>query len=419
MGEGKVVAFADNGDPSLFSSWGWLPEQLAEFDPVVVPGISSFNAANAALKQSVSCTGTVIISSGGELSTPDADGRLAATLVFFTHRTKLPELVPQLAARYPADTPAAVVCDASYPTEKVVRGTLGNILAVLADEDLPHLYLFYVGDGLRTSAPPASQAEQTFDAVYGSGAEAITVATGSPGELGLLAALGEAFSRKHGVAVRWIKAGSGKSLALLRAKKVDVALVHAPEAEQQAVEEGWAARPTLLGSNEFYLVGPKDDPARVAAARSAAEAYAQIAKARATFLSRGDNSGTHKKEMGLWERAGVVPSGEWYVVTGDFMTPTLQRVDREPGYFMADSSTWVANHAELGNLRVLFRGDPLLVNVYHGLCGPEAAAQKTHAARFLDFLASEAGQAIVASHGKKAHGEPMYHGAEYARASIP
>jgi siroheme synthase len=147
--EGKTVVFADNGDPMIFSPWSWVPEHLAEFKPVVVPGLSSFNAANAALGRSVASLGSVTISSGIDMGSPDENGRLAGTVVFFTHRRKLPEILPKLQVRYPADTPVGVVCDVSYPPEKVHMGTLGTILGVLGDEKLPHLYLLYVGDGIK------------------------------------------------------------------------------------------------------------------------------------------------------------------------------------------------------------------------------------------------------------------------------
>jgi precorrin-4 methylase len=149
---GKTVAFADNGDPMLFSPWGWVPEQLAEFQPVVVPGMSSFNAANAALQRNVASLGTVTITSGVDLGHPDENGRLAETIVCFTHRRKLPELLPELRQRYPADTPVAVVCAVSYPEQKVFQGTLGTILDVLGEAPLPHLYLLYVGDGIAQRA---------------------------------------------------------------------------------------------------------------------------------------------------------------------------------------------------------------------------------------------------------------------------
>jgi len=96
--------------------------------------------------------GSVIISSGAEMGTPDEKGRLAGTVVFFTHRTKFEGLLPKLRQRYPADTPVGIVCDVSYPTEKVIHGTLGTILDVLGDKKLPHLYLVYVGDGLKQRA---------------------------------------------------------------------------------------------------------------------------------------------------------------------------------------------------------------------------------------------------------------------------
>jgi precorrin-4/cobalt-precorrin-4 C11-methyltransferase len=152
VAEGKTIAFADNGDPMIFSPWAWVPEQLAEFDPVVIPGLSSFNAGNAAVKRNVTGLGFVTLSSGAEMGSPDENGRLAGTVVFFTHRSKVKELLPRLRDRYPDDTPVVIVCEASYPGEKVIRGTLGGIQELLADEKLPHLYLFYVGDGLKQRA---------------------------------------------------------------------------------------------------------------------------------------------------------------------------------------------------------------------------------------------------------------------------
>jgi len=152
---GKTVVFADAGDPTVYCPWSWVTEEFADLQPVVVPGLSSFNAANAALKQSITQHGgSVLISAGEDLGTPDKDGRLKITLVFFTHLVKLKELIPQLQARYPLDTPMAVVCEASYPTQRVVWATLGTILEKTAGEPPPHLYLVYVGDNLK--APAAS-----------------------------------------------------------------------------------------------------------------------------------------------------------------------------------------------------------------------------------------------------------------------
>ena len=210
-------------------------------------------------------------------------------------------------------------------------------------------------------------------AIYGRGTHKITVATGSPGEVGLLEALANAFNRTHDSTVCWRRAGSGESLELLRQKQVDVVLVHAPEAERKAVEQGWGACRTLIGANEFYLVGPKKDPAGVSSTTSVVDAYTRIARTQSTFLSRGDNSGTHQKELSLWEQAGIQTQGSWYVVTHDFMLETLKKADELQAYFMTDSSTWVIGKRGLPNLVVLLKGDPSLINIYHGLCQPDDA----------------------------------------------
>ncbi|MEJ2223879.1 MAG: substrate-binding domain-containing protein [Syntrophobacterales bacterium] len=255
-------------------------------------------------------------------------------------------------------------------------------------------------------------------ATYGTGPEKFTLATGSPGELGLLKVLGEAFSEQMGgkTTLVWIKAGSGASLKLLKDKKVDMVMVHAPKAEKEAVKQGWATQRTLLGSNEFYIVGPANDPAKIKDAKTAAEAYQRIAKAKAKFFSRGDNSGTHKKEMSIWKKAGIKPKGDWYEVTKDFMTATLKRANAEKGYFMVDSSTWVAEKKNLPNLKVLFKGDKVLVNTYHALAQPKGATPgAATAVEFINFVASPQGQKIIQDYGKKKYGEPLYNDAEYAK----
>ena len=253
-------------------------------------------------------------------------------------------------------------------------------------------------------------------AVYGDGPGKFTLATGSPGELGLLKVLADTFNAKNKSTMCWKKAGSGKSLKLLKAKKVDIVMVHAPAAEKKAVKEGWAIKRTLLGSNEFYIVGPKDDPAKIAEAKSAADAYKRIATAKAKFMSRGDNSGTHKKEMSIWKMAGVKPEGSWYIITKDFMMATLKKANAEKGYFMTDSSTWVAGMKDLKNIKVLFRGDKYLVNTYHGLCQPAGATPGAKlAAEFIDFLASKEGQKLLADYGKDKYGQAMYNDAVYAK----
>jgi tungstate transport system substrate-binding protein len=264
------------------------------------------------------------------------------------------------------------------------------------------------------AAPVLAQDECT--AVYGNGTTTIRLATGSPGELGLVDVLAGAFNKTHDSQLCWNKAGSGASLKLLKKKKVDFVMVHAPAAEKQAVTEGWAIKRHLIGSNEFYIVGPEGDPAGIAKAATAADAYTKIATARATFYSRGDNSGTHKKELAIWKKAAVTPSGAWYIITNTFMMATLKMADENHGYFMTDSSTWVAAKKELKNLKILFRGDPFLINTYHTLCQPEGTTPgQPLAAALVDFVVSPEGQKLIADYGVTAYGEGLYNDAAYAR----
>lgn len=269
---------------------------------------------------------------------------------------------------------------------------------------------------LFSAAAASAQTEVACEATYGDGATQFILATGSPGELGLLEALANAFNAKNGTKLCWVKAGSGASLKLLKAKKADMVMVHAPAAEKKAVEDGWASKRSLIGSNEFYIVGPKADPAGIAKSLNAADAYAKIAQGKALFFSRGDNSGTHKKELAVWEKAGITPEGDWYKVTKDFMMATLKKANDEGGYFMTDSSTWVQAKKDMPNLAVLYKGDPMLINTYHALAvgKPDTPGEKAGAA-FIEFVASPDGQKIIAEYGAAEHGEALYNDAAYAK----
>jgi tungstate transport system substrate-binding protein len=261
-----------------------------------------------------------------------------------------------------------------------------------------------------------AQAAPKISESYGPGPAEFTLATGSPGELGLLKVLGEAFGTKEKAKLNWVKAGSGESLDLLKSKSVDMIMVHAPAQEKAALAEGWAVNHALIGSNEFYIVGPKKDPAQIAKATGAADAYARIAKAEAKFFSRGDNSGTHKKELAIWKAANVSPAGDWYIIAKGFMKDALLRASAEQGYFMTDSSTWVAEKNAAKGLVILFRGDKVLINTYHTLRQPDGATPgSATAAKFIEFVGSPAGQKIIGTFGKREHGAALYNDAAYAK----
>ena len=272
---------------------------------------------------------------------------------------------------------------------------------------------------IATQNAMAQNNPNTPEAIYGQGARSFTLATGSPGELGLLEALGEAFDKKEGARLIWIKAGSGASLNLLKNGKIDMIMVHAPDAVNKAIAEGWATNRTLIGSNEFYIVGPKNDAANIKSATSGADAYSKIAKAKSNFISRGDKSGTHQKEMDIWKMAGVTPEGSWYIVTNDFMTASLKRANSENAYFMTDSSTWVAEKDVAPNLQIQYRGDKFLVNTYDALAAPAGAtANRDIAVKFIQFVASDEGQAIIRTYGKAKYKEPLYNDAVYAKQYV-
>lgn len=261
-------------------------------------------------------------------------------------------------------------------------------------------------------AAPLSHAA-TCKAVYGHGATELKVATGSPGELGLVEVLAMEFLKGKDAQLCWVKAGSGKSLKLMHGGEVDAVMVHAPAAEKKAVAEGWATDRTLIGSNEFYLTGPKGDPAGVKGSPTVAEAYARIAKAHGLFFSRGDNSGTHKKEMAIWKKAGIEPSGSWYKITKDFMLASLLTADKEKGHFMTDSSTYVVAKKDLRNNVILFSGDPFIINTYHAMASATSPL-KDMAQDFVRFLGSEDGQHIIRTYGVKDYGEALYNDAKAA-----
>ncbi len=241
----------------------------------------------------------------------------------------------------------------------------------------------------------------------------LRLATGSPYELGLIDKLYKKFKEKVPCNIVVKKAGSGKSLSLLRSGKVDVCIVHAPELELKAQKDGWAKDRTYIFANDFVIVGPKSDPAGIRSCRDVVCAYRKIAKTRSLFFSRGDNSGTNRKELAIWKMAGIKPKGSWYKVTKNFMMASLLEANRGGGYFMSDRSTYIVARKKYPNLklRILFQGDPILINRYHALCGnPEVNPNVNYklAKRFVDFLVSEKCQKIIKNYGKKEFGEPLY-----------
>ncbi|HPD61116.1 MAG TPA: substrate-binding domain-containing protein [Thermodesulfobacteriota bacterium] len=244
-------------------------------------------------------------------------------------------------------------------------------------------------------------------------AATLRLATGSPYELGLVDALFTEFKKEVPCELKVTKAGSGDSLRLLKTGKVDLIIVHAPEAEQQVVKEGWALNRTYLGGNDFVILGPREDPAGIKECKNVLCAYKKIADKKAVFVTRGDNSGTHKKELTIWEKAGIKPEGSWYRTSKDFMMAALQKAASENGYFMVDRSTYIVARKKNPNfnLAFLFEGDPMLINQYHVLTiNPTRYPQANYALakKFVEFLKGDSGQKIIGSFGKEKFGESLY-----------
>ena len=222
--------------------------------------------------------------------------------------------------------------------------------------------------------------------------------TTSTDNSGLMRELLPYFEAKTGYKVHVIAVGTGQALRLGRDGNVDVVLVHAPKAELQFVESGYGINRRRVMYNDFVLIGPADDPANIGEAQSAAEAFAAIANAKAPFTSRGDDSGTNRAELRLWEIAGVAPDGDWYRELGSGMGPTLNTAAAMDAYVMSDRATWVA-FGNRQNLRLLFAGDEVLFNQYGSLLiSEEKHPHLKHdlAEQWHNWLISEDGQQAIA-----------------------
>ena len=225
---------------------------------------------------------------------------------------------------------------------------------------------------------------------------------------GLLAVLLPPFEKKHGVKVDVIAVGTGKALKLGENGDVDVVLVHARQAEEQFVAEGFGVGRRDVMHNDFVLVGPKNDPAGLAKATMAGEAFKLLAQGKASFISRGDDSGTHKKEKALWKAAGVEPKGAWYVSTGQAMGAVLRIADEKRAYALTDRGTYLACAGKLG-LAALFEDDKALFNPYGIIAvNPKRHPQVRHglAMKLIDYLTSPEGQHIIAHY--KVNGKQLF-----------
>jgi tungstate transport system substrate-binding protein len=239
----------------------------------------------------------------------------------------------------------------------------------------------------------------------------ILATTTSTQDSGLLDVLIPAFEKKTGFFVKTIAVGSGQAMAMGQKGEADVLLVHSPEAEKKFVAEGYGINRRIIMHNDYVVLGPSEDPAKIKGTKSTAESFKKIASAKALFLSRGDNSGTHAKEKSVWKAAGVNPEGEkWYQQTGLGMGQTLNVASEKKGYVLADRGTYLALKKNL-SLNILGEGDAILLNVYHVIEVNPVKWPKVNAPgakAFADFMVSKETQDIIKTFGIDKFGSPLF-----------
>ncbi|WP_066386943.1 substrate-binding domain-containing protein [Neobacillus mesonae] len=240
--------------------------------------------------------------------------------------------------------------------------------------------------------------------------EMILATTTSTQDSGLLDVLIPMFEKENNVKVKTIAVGTGQALEMGKKGEADVLLVHAPKAEEEVVASGDAINRKRVMYNDFVLVGPSENPAGVSG-KDIKDALKKIADSKSIFVSRGDDSGTHKKELSIWEAAGVKPAGDWYVSTGQGMGQTLQVAAEKKGYVLTDRATWLAQEKNLDTLKIVVEGADDLMNIYHVMqVNPEKhdKVNNKDAEKFANFMVDKQTQEVIEDFGKKEYGQSLF-----------
>jgi tungstate transport system substrate-binding protein len=238
----------------------------------------------------------------------------------------------------------------------------------------------------------------------------VVSSTTSTEQSGLFGFMLPIFKMKTGIDVKVVAVGTGQALDIGRRGDADVVFVHDKVAEDKFVAEGYATKRNEVMYNDFVLIGPKSDPAKIAGGKDIQAALQKIAAAQAPFVSRGDKSGTHAAELRYWKGAGiqVSPSMTWYKETGSGMGPALNTASAMNGYILADRATWL-NFKNRGDLAILVQGDPKLFNQYGIMLVNPAKyphVKKAASQTFIDWITSKDGQDVIAMY--KINGEQLF-----------
>ncbi len=243
--------------------------------------------------------------------------------------------------------------------------------------------------------------------------EIILASTTSTQDSGLFDVLIPAFEKATGYTVKVVAVGTGEALELGEKGEADVVLVHSRSAEDKFVEEGYGTDRRDVMYNDYLIVGPADDPAKISGMTSAEGAFKSISDSQSLFVSRGDDSGTNKKEITLWEKSSVTPEGDWYIETGQGMGETLRITDEKQGYTLTDRGTWLAQKDNF-SLIELVQGDPLLFNPY-GIIAvnpekhPDLKINYEGAMALVNWITGEEGQKIIKEFGIDTFGQPLFY----------
>jgi tungstate transport system substrate-binding protein len=234
--------------------------------------------------------------------------------------------------------------------------------------------------------------------------------TTSTQDSGLLDVLVPMFEKKTGLSVKAISVGTGQALALAARGEADVTLAHAPSLEKKYVDEGKMRNRRLVMYNDFVLIGPETDPARIKGTKSAVAALKRIAAGGARFVSRGDKSGTHALELSLWKEAGETPRAPWYIESGQGMGATLGIADDRQAYTLTDRATMLAFSKRV-KLVTIVEGDRPLLNIYSVMevnpaNGPRVNAPGGKA--FADFMLAPETQAVIKTFGVDKYGQALF-----------
>ncbi len=259
-----------------------------------------------------------------------------------------------------------------------------------------------------TSTPVATQAPT--QVAKPANPNLILATTTSTQDSGLLDVLVPDFEQKTGYVVKTVAVGSGEAMKMGQQCNADVLLVHSPSAEKDFMSNNYGSDRRLVMHNDFIVVGPASDPAGIKGSATAIEAFTKIANAKATFITRGDASGTNTKELAIWKSANITPEGDWYVETGQGMLASLQVASEKGAYTLSDRATYLANQSSL-QLAILVQGDASLLNIYHVIVVNPAkcpSVNNTGAIAFADYMVSPATQTLIGSFGVDKYGQALF-----------